>query len=207
MITAAYPPGGHWSARVFTAGESDDVLTVAELNAIARIVPGDEESDALIKSYITAAIAQVEHDTGLALPTQMLAITFDDAAPDGVLAIPRPPTQEIAGISYTDADGNLQQPDPGEVILQLDLASMPARLTWFPNTFIGAPARLAALGLSVKAGWTKDTLPADLKFAVGLLAAHYVTAGRDRVVIGTSVLDMPAGYQEVIDRWRLEVVA
>jgi hypothetical protein len=89
---------------------------------------------------------------------------------------------------------------------QLDMVSMPARLTWMPSTFTGTPSPLAALTLSVIAGWTKETLPPALKFAVGLLATHYLTAGRDRVVIGTSVLEMPAGYADAIDAYRLEVV-
>lgn len=201
-----YPVGGHWAARVLVAGDPLEVLSIAELQERARIVAGDAESDELLTSYIAAAIDQVERDTGLALPTQTIAVTFDEPGQSGVLLLPRPPCQEVIAIAYMDSAGTIVQPDPGDVVLQLDTVSMPARLTWMPGTFVGAPAPLAALQLSVLCGYTPETLPPSLKFAVGLLATHYLTAGRDRVVIGTSVLEMPAGYAEAIEVHRLEIV-
>lgn len=195
-----YPAGGHWAARVLQAGDPDDVLTVAELLERARIVAGDAESTELLQSYIAAAIAQVELDTGLALPTQTISVSFDAPA-GGVLLLPRPPCQAVTAITYVDGNGDTVALVPDDVIQQLDTLSMPARLAWTPGT-VSAP-----MTLTLTAGWAKAQLPPTLKFAVGLLATHYLTAGRDRVVIGTSVIDMPAGYDEAIAVHRLESVA
>lgn len=201
-----YPVGGHWAAVVTTPGDDlTDVLSVAELQERARIVPGDEESDALLTSYLTAARQQFERDTGLAVPTQTIAVTFAYApAPSSVLLLPMPPLQAVTAMAALDADGapvDLDVEDPA-LVRWLDTGSMPARLVTGP----AFPAGLG-LALTLTVGWTKQTLPEAIRFAIGVLATHYLTAGRDRVVIGTSVLDMPAGYREVVEAYRLEVVA
>jgi len=45
-------------------------------------------------------------------------------------------------------------------------------------------------------------IPPLLYFAVGLLTAHYATAARDAVVIGTIVAEMPLGYEDAIADYR-----
>jgi uncharacterized phiE125 gp8 family phage protein len=197
-----YPLNGHWAARSLTAVDDTDVLTVDELLERARIVAGDAESPELLASYIAAARQQVEQDTGCALPTQTIAVRFD--AVDGAmpLTLPWPPLQVVDSITYTDADGLDVVLDPDDLIAHVDLLSMPARVWWIPGVLSGLPSPIA-LTLSLTVGWTQATLPPALKFAVGLLASHYLTAGRDRTVIGTSVLVMPAGYEDAIAPWRL----
>lgn len=197
---SSFPP--RWSARVIGTVNDDDVLTVAELKERARVVPGDDESDELLKSYIAAARQQVERDTGCALPTQTLLIEYGSGV-WGTLLIPYPPLQEVLTLSGLDANGipsDIDIEDPAQVLL-INTTAMPGRVV-FGASF----GSYAAVAMSVTAGWTKDTLPPLLKFAVGLLAAHYLTAGRDRVVIGTIVGDMPAGYAEAIQAYRLEVL-
>lgn len=200
-----YPVGGHWGVTVITAGDSDDVLTVAELLERARIVPGDAESDALLKSYIGAAIEQVQRDIGYALPTQTIAATFAYApAPGEVLLLPMPPLQTIDAMTAFDASGApvvIDAEDPGQVLYIA--FECPARVVIGAAFFPGSPLGTT---FTLTVGYTAATIPPALKFAVGLLATHYLTAGRDRVVIGTSVLPMPAGYAEVIDAWRLEIL-
>lgn len=206
-----WAPSGyqHRAVAVTIPPDDDDVLTVAELLARARIVPGDEEDPALMQSYIAAARAQVERDTGCALTTQTAIITFDQVCASGVLLLPLPPLQEVSGITYYDSEGAATVLEPDDVVRQLDVVSRPARLVWQSAAFdsLGTPSDLSPLSLLCVVGWTQATLPAPLRFAVGLLAAHYLTTGRDRVVIGTIVADMPAGYEEAIQPYRLEVVA
>jgi hypothetical protein len=43
--------------------------------------------------------------------------------------------------------------------------------------------------------------------AVGLLAAHYVTSGRDLAVVGTTAAAMPMGYADAIQAYRVESLA
>lgn len=186
---------GHWSSRVTVAGNDDDVLTIAELKERARIIPGDEESDELMQSFITAARQQVERDTGLALPTQTMEVQYTTPPFAGdVLLVPWPPLQTLD--SMVDVDGT-----PIDVTgVFVNAVAMPARV--FGE---GMTSRIG-LTMTVTVGYTKETLPPLLKFAVGLLAAHYLTTGRDRTIVGTIVADMPAGYEEAIQAYRLEVL-
>lgn len=197
------PVGGHWGAAVVEAGDPEDVLTVAELNERARILPGDEESDELCKSYIAAAIQQVERDTGYALPTQTLSVTYDLApAPGETLLVPWPPLQAITAMQGFNANGDLVPIDieDPQQIRYIDFASMPARVLVGPAF---NPGSAYGTWLTITAGWTKEQLPAQFKFAVGLAAAHFLTIGRDRVALGVSVAEMPAGYREAVDSLRL----
>jgi uncharacterized phiE125 gp8 family phage protein len=199
--SGTYPVGGHWAGRVLTAGNDDDVLTVDELKERTHVV----ESDALLKSYISAARQQVERDTGLTLPTTQLAIEFGTAPAAGeVLLIPYPPLQEITVMTGFDAAGNpvaIDIEDPTQVLL-INVTSKPARVT-FGSAF--NPGSTTGLWLTITAGWTKDTLPPLLKQAVALLASHYVTFGRDLATLD-SVVPMPMGYEAAIQPFRLEVV-
>jgi len=193
---------------VVDAGTDDDVLTVAQLKERARILDGDADSDALVQSYITAARLQVERDTGFALPKQTLAVSFDQAVVSLPYRIPMPPLQDVTSVIYTDSAGNATDLDLNLVIAQIDRVSRPGRVIFTADAFAGLapPVSVQALGFVVTAGFTAATMPEALRFAVGLLASHYLTAGRDRTVIGTSVLPMPAGYDEVIDAYKLQVL-
>lgn len=55
----------------------------------------------------------------------------------------------------------------------------------------------------VVVGWTDVIhIPPLLSFAVGLLTAHYATAARDVVVIGTIAQTIPLGYEDAIADYR-----
>lgn len=46
-----------------------------------------------------------------------------------------------------------------------------------------------------------------LKHWVGILAVHYMSAARDLVAVGTVAPLVPLGYQEAMDRFRVESLA
>jgi len=195
-----YPTGGRCSWRVVDPATAEP-LTVDELYKRARIVPGDEEDQTLVASFIKAAREQVERDTGCALPTQTIAIGYDRIeAASGPYTLPMPPCQDVTSVTYMDINGGSTALDLATTIAQLDRVSMPARLVFKPGAFAGlaGPAAIQPLGLVATVGWDPAELPELLKQAVGLLAAHYLTAGRDRTVIGTTVAVMPAGYEDAI---------
>jgi len=209
-VTGQWSVGGHWSVvpvvgnAQYPPADDDDVLTVDQLKERARIVPGDFESDELMKSYIRAARLKVERDTGCALPEQYLAVSYD-RIDSGVYLVPMPPLQEVMEILYFGTDGSSTSVDL-DALAQVDLVSFPARLLFATNAFTGLPPALPMqpLGLIVKAGCTTDTLPDALRFAVGLLASHYLTTGRDMVVSGGDRMsEMPYGYEDAIAPHRL----
>jgi len=206
LTSTRIPVGGHWAVSVVTPPDDTEVLTIAQLKERARVLAGDEESDELYTSFISAACRQVERDTGYALSTQTLAVSYD-RIDNGVYLIPMPPCQDVTSVIYMDADGGSTDLGP-DVIAQLDRVSSPARLAFLSDAFAGLPAPLPMqpLGLVVTAGFASGTLPESFRFCVGLLASHYITAGRDRVVIGDRMEVMPGGYAEMVNALRLEVV-
>jgi uncharacterized phiE125 gp8 family phage protein len=176
--------GGHWSARILVP-PAIEPITPTELLDRARLTGSDAEGTPLLADYIAAARAQVEQDTGCALLSQTIAVGFDYAP----RFLPWPPLQAIAQVTAVDGNGVSQPIDP--TTYWVDTLSMPARIGWTT-----APAGPVTFELLV--GWTLPTLPPPLKQAVGLLASHYLTYGRDRVAIGSGVAEMPAGYAEAI---------
>ena len=203
-----FPVGGHWAASQFSGDgvdpiNDDDVLTVAELKERTHI----EESDELLKSYISAARQQVERDTGCALPQQTIAVGYDRIDPAGIYLVPMPPLQAVVSVQVLTTDGNSTQLDPDTIIESFDALSMPARLTFKPGAFDGFTlVPLSGLFLNCTVGWPKAFLPPLLKFAVGLLASHYATFGRDLATVD-SVVSMPMGYESAIQGYRLETGA
>jgi uncharacterized phiE125 gp8 family phage protein len=190
--TGVCATGGHWSARIVTP-PAVEPITPAELLDRARLAGSDAEGSPLLTDYIAAARAQVEQDTGCALLTQTIAVAFDGVP----TTLPWPPLQAVTSATSIDAAGVAQPIDPATY--RLDTLSLPARLLW---TVV--PSGPVTLELTV--GWTPETLPPPLKQAVGLLATHYLTYGRDRVAVGVSVAEMPAGYDEAIAPYTLVVL-
>jgi uncharacterized phiE125 gp8 family phage protein len=195
-----YQNGGHWATQPMPDPiNDDDVLTVAELKERAHI----NESDELLQAYISAARQQVERDTSCALPTQSIAVGYDTPPASGQpLLLPCPPLQELTSAVWVGADSTTEVIDPA--LFQIDFISMPARL-WFTGGAAPFPLGPQGFALTLKVGWTKATLPPLLKFAVGLLASHYLTFGRDLATVD-SVTTMPMGYAEAIQAYRLEVL-
>jgi uncharacterized phiE125 gp8 family phage protein len=192
-MTDACASGGlpRWAARIVTA-PAVEPITPAELLDRARLTGSDAEGSALLADYIAAARAQVEQDTGCALLSQTIVVAFDGTP----TVLPWPPLQAVASASCPDAAGLPQPIDPAT--FRVDSVSVPARIAWTTP-----PAGPVTLELLV--GWTQATLPPPLKQAVGLLATHYLTYGRDRVAVG-GVVEMPAGYAEAIAPYTLVVL-
>jgi uncharacterized phiE125 gp8 family phage protein len=180
------------------AGEPvPEPITVDELQAIARIVAGDEEL-ALCPGYIQAAREQVERDTDLRLVARQYIATYDAYAVTWPLPLPYPPLVSVEQVAWTDGAGLQTVVPPSEYLV--DVGRVPGYLLWNPSW---QPRPLRALAVTFTSGYVPTALPGLLKFAVGVLAAHYLTTGRDAVTTLGSLVVMPHGYQEAIDRSRL----
>lgn len=144
-------------------------LTEAKLRAGLDWAPGDPR-DAQMESFIRAATARVERDTGTALLTQEREVYLSHlvAPPD----FP-PPIRPL--VSSTE----IVSPDP-------------TLYPWARHLIVGYD--------------TPAQIPPLLFFAVGLLTAHYATAARDVVVIGTIAQELPLGYEDAIADYRLVTV-
>jgi uncharacterized phiE125 gp8 family phage protein len=191
------PPAPRWSVLPPNAPDTEPI-TAADLYNYARIVGGDEE-DPIALDYIRAARQQVENDTGRALPMQTLDI-FLDYVPYTVVPLPWPPVIELPTIEVALADGTSQTVTD----YSIDFYSQPARLLIHNVADLPALATgFTVLHLTLLVGYSPPTLPPLLKHAVGLLAAHFLTTGRDITIIGDRMEVMPFGYAEAIAPFRL----
>ena len=187
------------SALVVAPVEEPLTLDEAKLRAGLDWAPGDPR-DALMKSFIAAARAQVELDTGLALLTQTRAITFSDAtwfaADNGVVPLPM---QSLPLQSLTDPGGNPVSPTTYRTGYEQRLS-----ILRFASGF-QAGTWTAIVGWKTAADLAKNA-PLLLQ-AVGLLVGHMATAGRDLATVGTIVTPTPQGYRDCIDRYALVTLA
>jgi uncharacterized phiE125 gp8 family phage protein len=184
----------HAVVRVVTP-PAQEPLTVTEVLLLSGLSwPAGDPREALVTRYIAAARSKVEYDTGLALLTQTLDLSLD-AVCDRVIHLPTQPLQSVTSVQTIDTGGATNTLDPSQY--HVDLVS-------------------ARIGLSVTGAWPSDlrpfqpwvisivvgyvsiaAIPPLLLHAVGLLAAHYTTLGRD-VVTTEAMTAVPYGYAEAI---------
>jgi uncharacterized phiE125 gp8 family phage protein len=194
-----------WAVTAGPVAATDEPLQPADLLALARIVAGDEET-ALLPGYISAARQQVEQDTGRALVNTVQDVYADVLPSDTPVLLPWPPLQSLIVLDWTDDTGTVTPIDPTAYLV--DPVSAPARFAWTDPSAVPRTVRsVAGWHVQQRVGWTPTTLPPLLRQAVGLLAAHMLTTGRDLTVIGATVEDMPYGYAAAIAPYRLEVLA
>jgi len=184
-------------------------LTIEEgkLRAGLDWVAGDPR-DALMASFIAAARQKVEQDTGRAIVLTHRDVTYDWLPTSYAIPLPWPsvPLQAVESITYTSAEG-IATVVP-VTVYEYDLAQGAIGLAPTGAWPTGSLQNYGPWVLRILAGYsTKAAIPPLLLHAIGLLTAHYATAGRDLVTIGTIVATTPYGYADAIAPFRLEAVA
>jgi len=186
-----------WRLKKITGAQSP----VVDLNTIKdhmRVENSDE--DALIQSYIDAAVEYLEgpYGGGFLLGSQEWEYYTDYFPP--AFYIPLFPVQSVDEIRYVDGDGAEQTLASDQY--RVDTVSNPARVvqgfnaTW-PNTREREPN---AVTVKFTAGF--DPIPADLKQAIFLLVAHYYEI-RQPVITGTTSSEIQFALESIIGRYRV----
>jgi hypothetical protein len=192
----------------------EEPLTPTQLEALARIVPGDEEAT-LWPGYISAARQQAEHDTErIFIATPCLITVASDDAPWSWPDVPTPGPQqkwidvpipglvrEVQAATLRTVDGRTQ---PFVALTQWRIVR--ERLQVYPPPS-GADRIEFEATLGRPDAATFASLDPILAHAVNVLAVHYVTSGRDMVAVGLSAEDMPFSYRDAIQAYRLESLA
>lgn len=160
--------------------------------------------ESLMTTWIAAAVAKVQKDTGVALLTQTWDVRVD-AIGAGPLMLPLRPVQSVDVFASDELTENTLAADA----YLLD-----------PGSVTPFPARLAIPGaraMTVRSSWPwriravvgfdtvdelRDHAP-ELIAAVGVLVGHYSSAGRDIVQIGHIVQDTPMSYDDLIAPYRI----
>jgi len=196
-----------FSVLVTPPVEEPLTLEDAKLRAGLDWSAGDPR-DALISGFIAAARSKVEQDTGLALLTQTRDVYCDTLTTPIWLPAQSLPLQSVSSIKSTDTAGVVQTLDPGQYVTDLGSGRIGLALggAWPSDLRPFQP-----FVIRIVAGWASVALLTAqaplLVHAVGLLTAHYATAGRDVVALGATVERVPYGYEDAIAPHRLVVVA
>jgi uncharacterized phiE125 gp8 family phage protein len=175
-------------------------LDEGKLRAGLDWIAGDER-DALMLGFISAARAQVEQDTGLAIPEQSRDLFFD-ALPTFIAwrALPSQstPLQRITTVSWLDSAGTVMVLDPTAYTVTISNAGVTL-------TVAAPPADAQRWIVRIVAGFVPP-LPPSLLQAVGVLTGHYATVGRDVSIDERRIGLTPLGYAEAIRAWTIEVL-
>jgi len=195
-----------WS--VLVTPPAVEPLTLAEAMLRAGLtgswVPGTgDDRDALMTGFIAAARAKVEQDSGYALLTQTRDV-YLDAVSDWRITLPAQskPLQSVTSIKTWDSAGAQNTLDVSNYLVDLDGARIGLSDTgMWPTDLRGFQPWV----IRIVAGYVDvATLKAHhplLVHAVGLLVAHYATAGRDLVSVD-GMEDVPYGYDDALSGYR-----
>ena len=179
----------------------DSALPVDAFKAHLRLGTGfadDAVQDAVLASFLRAAMAAIEARTGKVLLVREFSLTLNAWRDAAALVLPIAPVTDVLELALTDAGGTETVADPSTYRLERDhqrprLVPTGACL---PRIATGGEAQV-----SFNAGFaaTFGELPADMAQAVFLLAGHYYEHRADTGLTGGA---MPYGVSVLIERYK-----
>ena len=176
-------------------------LPVAALRSHLRLGTGfadDGLEDALLESFLRAAVAAEEAWTGKILISRDYTWRVTSWREDRVQALPVAPITALTAIRRVYADGEINVVDPGLYRLQRD-AHRPLVLSTGPCLPPVPHAGEVEIDFSAGFGADWSNVPADLAHAVILLAAYY---HEYRSELRSGVGMMPYGVSVLAEPWR-----
>lgn len=177
-------------------------LPVEEFKAHLRLGTGFSGAtlqDAVLESFLRAAIAAIEARTGKVLISREFSWTVSQWREVDLQPLPVAPVSSVVSVEIEDAGGAVSDADGAAYRLVADTHVPKLRATGgsLPAIPAGGSAKVV-----FTAGYGADwgALPADLGQAVMLLAAHYYEY-RDDTALGQGC--MPFGVTSLIERYRI----
>jgi uncharacterized phiE125 gp8 family phage protein len=159
----------------------------------------DGSQDALLELYLRAAMAAIEARLGRALLVRAFSWSVHSWRGAACQGLPVAPVREIASVTLVDADGTETVADPETWSLVRD-SQRPRLVGRFGRSLPRIPrSGRAEVRFSAGYGDAWEEVPADLREAVFLLAAHfYENRSEGGVVAGT----MPFGVVVLLEAYR-----
>ncbi|MFO1208817.1 MAG: head-tail connector protein [Amaricoccus sp.] len=159
----------------------------------------DGSQDAVLELYLRSAMAAIEARLGRALIARDFAWTVSRWREDASQGMPIAPVRSVASITLVDPDGTETAVDP-EAWSVLRDAQRPRLVGRFGRSLPRIPrCGHAEIRFSAGFGEAWEDVPADLRQAVLLLAAHfYESRAEGGAVAGT----MPFGVLVLIEAYR-----
>lgn len=183
-----------YTLQVLTPPASEPV-TVADMHAQLRL--NDSSEDTLLATYISAAREMFEKMT---LRT-ILPTTYRQHVPyfTSAVTLMMAPVTSIIGVSYWDKDETLQTAS-----VRSDTISLPGTV-WMDTYPVTSPNKNPKAFVDYVAGWVNlAAVPAQVKTAIMLLAAHYY---EHRESSTTDILnEVPIGFRAVCDQYKTGLV-
>lgn len=184
------------------ASVPDEVLPVEAFKSHLRLGTGFDEStlqDAVLRSFLRAALAAIEARTGKALIARAFSWTVTRWRSACQETLPIAPVSSIDAFELVLADGSSEPLALDRVGLEQDMQTprIRAQGAGFPSLPRGSKT---VFHITAGYGPTWDDLPADLAQAVFLLASHYYEY-RDETALSRGC--MPFGVQALIERYRM----
>lgn len=176
-------------------------LPVAEFKDHLRLGTGfadDGTQDALVASYLRAAMAAIEGRIGKSLITRDFLLTLNCWRWPESQALPTAPVSAILSVTVMDRAGVPNLIDPARYRLERDSQrpKIVAEGALLPGLPVGGSVDVVfAAGFGP--AWAN--VPVDLAQAVFLLAAQY---HENRHEPGERMSTMPFGVMALIERWR-----
>lgn len=177
------------------------VLPVADFKSHLRLGSGfaeDSVQDAVLESFLRAAMAAVEARTGKVLIERTYSWTLSHWRDASGQALPVAPVSAISEVVLVDRAGTETTLDPSAYVLRPDLqrprlCPVSGLLSTVPT---GGQVRIGFL-----AGYGPEwsDLPSDLAQAVMMLAAHYYEYRHETALSGRC---MPFGVTSLLERYR-----
>ncbi len=166
-------------------------VTLAEIKLHLKIDGPDE--DTLLEHLLSAATRRVEFECSLAMITQGWRLLRDCWPRRGLLEIPIHPVRQVTEVKVLTSSGLVTVPQES---YEADIHSRPARLRALPG-FPPPAEGLNVVQVKLLCGFGDDPadVPADLRQAVMLLAAHWheCREGREHI---------PPAVRDLITPWR-----
>ncbi|MCM2561033.1 head-tail connector protein [Lutimaribacter sp. EGI FJ00015] len=180
---------------------SGDALPVDAFKAHLRLGRGfaeDAVQDVILAGFLRAALAAIEARTAKILLARSFQLTLSAWHDATAQPFPVAPVTAVTEVSLVDRDGDELSVDPA--LYRLEPDTQRPRLLPVASLLPVIP-RAGSVRISFDAGMGGDfdALPADLRQAVMLLAAHYYEY-RDETALGAGC--MPFGVTSLIARYR-----
>lgn len=177
------------------------VLPVEDFKAHLRLgrgFTGDTVQDAVLESFLRAAMSAVEARTGKVLISRDFTWTFPRWTRRAGEVLPVGPVQVVSEVALIDADGGEVIVDPLRYRLEKDthFPVLYGRSSGLPDPGLDRTIRVRFSG---GFGGSWDDLPPDLAQAVMLLAAHFYD---NREATGLGAGCMPFGVTSLLERYR-----
>lgn len=184
---------------VMTSPPAAEPVTVAALKSHLRIDTTDE--DILLASLLLTSRMHIETALSLALINQSWTLRLDCWPRGHSLELPLTPLRAVDEVRVKEANGEANVVAAESYLV--DLAARPPRLVW--NNVVPPAPQVPEGGIEIdlSAGFGADgeSVPAPLKYAILMLAAHWYEH-RDPSDIGTNGARIPDAVSSLINPFR-----